>query len=282
MDHIHTFLTTQGHGGPLRMSDQLDARATSETAQTWKTIHTKHTLRHPNKANMEWWLRRSNDTRGPWGSKVSWHLSYRWGKTPKKPHPGNLSRPGIEPGPAAWQARMLPLAPQRRTITEVRRPIIIAAQNFTLSPANGWTSSKYRCCWCLLALLQNLRRLVSGLKPILVSSANMAFLHSAMVQCWWARAQFLRSPQFHWFSAELLIGLLKWSHPDAFFYALFGLRYASLLPGWIHIQYVWQFMLGACEPTVGSNDPALVLSNEDNQCKVCRSQFSSLCIGNSN
>ena len=36
--------------------------------------------------------------------KVSWHLSYRWGKTPKKPHPGNLSRPGIEPGPAAWQA----------------------------------------------------------------------------------------------------------------------------------------------------------------------------------
>ena len=44
--------------------------------------------------------------------KVSWHLSYRWGKTPKKPHPGNLSRPGTEPGPAAWQARMLPLAPQ--------------------------------------------------------------------------------------------------------------------------------------------------------------------------
>ena len=30
----------------------------------------------------------------------------------EKPHPGNLSRPGIEPGPAAWQARMLPLAPQ--------------------------------------------------------------------------------------------------------------------------------------------------------------------------
>ena len=30
----------------------------------------------------------------------------------KKPHPGNLSRSGIEPGPAAWQARMLLLAPQ--------------------------------------------------------------------------------------------------------------------------------------------------------------------------
>ena len=49
------------------------------------------------------------------GPKVSWHLSYRWGKTPKKPHSGNLSRPGIEPRPAAWQARMLPLAPQRWT-----------------------------------------------------------------------------------------------------------------------------------------------------------------------
>ena len=41
-----------------------------------------------------------------------WHLSYRWGKTPRKPHPGNLSRPGIEPGRAAWQERMLPSASQ--------------------------------------------------------------------------------------------------------------------------------------------------------------------------
>ena len=87
MDHRHTFLTTQGHGGPPRMSDQSYAEATSETAQTWKTIHTKHTLSHSNKANMEWWLRRPNDIRGPWGPKVSWHLSYRWGKTPKKTSP---------------------------------------------------------------------------------------------------------------------------------------------------------------------------------------------------
>ena len=36
-------------------------------------------------------------------------------KPRKKPQPGNLSQPGIEPGPAAWQARMLPLAPQRWT-----------------------------------------------------------------------------------------------------------------------------------------------------------------------
>ena len=38
---------------------------------------------------------------GTLAPKVSRHLSYRWGKTPKKIHPGNLSRPGIEPGPAA-------------------------------------------------------------------------------------------------------------------------------------------------------------------------------------
>ena len=41
-------------------------------------------------------------------------------KPRKKHHPGNLSRPGIEPRPVAWQARMLPLAPQRWT----RRNII--------------------------------------------------------------------------------------------------------------------------------------------------------------
>ena len=51
----------------------------------------------------------------PCGPKASWHLSYRRRKTQIKPHPGNLSRPGIEPGPAAWQARMLPPAPQRWT-----------------------------------------------------------------------------------------------------------------------------------------------------------------------
>ena len=52
---------------------------------------------------------------GTCGPKASWHSSYRWGKTPKKPHPGNLSPPGIEPVPVAWQARMLRLAPQRCT-----------------------------------------------------------------------------------------------------------------------------------------------------------------------
>ena len=66
--------------------------------------------------NDDGWLWWPNDIWGPWRPKASWHLSYRWGKTPKKPHPENLSRPEIEPGPAAWQARMLPLVPQRWTL----------------------------------------------------------------------------------------------------------------------------------------------------------------------
>ena len=108
MDHIHTFLTTQGHGRPSRMSDQSNAGATSETAQTWKTTHTKHTFSHPNKANMEWWLRRPNYIRGYWGPKVFWHLSYRWAKTPKNLTQETCPDRGSNPGP-------LPLAPQRWT-----------------------------------------------------------------------------------------------------------------------------------------------------------------------
>ena len=56
-------------------------------------------------ARNEWWvmITMAKWYLGTLGPKASWHLSYRWGKTPKKPHPGNLSRPGIEPGPAAWQ-----------------------------------------------------------------------------------------------------------------------------------------------------------------------------------
>ena len=81
---IHTFLTTQGHGGPPRMSDQPNAGATSETAQTWKTIHTNHTVRHPNKVEYGMMITTAEWNSGTLGPKVSWHLSYRWGKTPKK------------------------------------------------------------------------------------------------------------------------------------------------------------------------------------------------------
>ena len=108
----HTyFLTTQGHGKPPRMKDQLNAGATSETTRTWKTIHHSRTY-HANKVNMIGCLWRPNDIWGSCEPNASWNLSYKWGKTPKKPHPGNLSRPGIEPGPAAWQTRMLPPVPR--------------------------------------------------------------------------------------------------------------------------------------------------------------------------
>ena len=35
---------------------------------------------------------------------MSWHLSYGWGKTSEKISTRKLTRPGIEPGSAAWQA----------------------------------------------------------------------------------------------------------------------------------------------------------------------------------
>ena len=115
LDRMHTFFTTQVHGVPPRMRDQLYSGATSERTRTWKMTHTIHSLIHSNKANIKGWLWRSNDIRGLCGPKASRDFSYRWGKTPKKPHPGNSSRPEIEPGPAAWQARMLLSAPQRWT-----------------------------------------------------------------------------------------------------------------------------------------------------------------------
>ena len=53
---LHTFLTTQGHGGPPRMKDQLSAGATSETTRTLKTIHTIHSRIHSYKADMIWMI----------------------------------------------------------------------------------------------------------------------------------------------------------------------------------------------------------------------------------
>ena len=73
------------------------------------------------------WLWWSNDIRGPGGPKPSWHVSDSWGKIPKKPHPGNLSRPWMEPGPAAWQTRMLPPAPLWWTVDPGCPVVIILA-----------------------------------------------------------------------------------------------------------------------------------------------------------
>ena len=106
---------------------------------------------------------------GTLGPKASWHLSYRWGKTSKKPHPGNLSRPGIEPGSAAWQASILLSVPQRwtRYIWNYFRifikmfPFVIGCYYFNSGAIfcfhSGWSgmfncSMSYRACFycCLL------------------------------------------------------------------------------------------------------------------------------------
>ena len=110
--HIHTFLTKKVMEGFPRWEISSMPGPTTETTQTWKPINIIHALIHSNKANTKGWLWRPNDIHGPCGPEASWHLSDRWGK---KPYPKNLSRLGIEPGPAVLQARMLPPAPQRLT-----------------------------------------------------------------------------------------------------------------------------------------------------------------------
>ena len=42
-------------------------------------------------------------------TQIFWHLSYSWGKTPGQTSTRKLARPGIEPGPAAWEVTALPL-----------------------------------------------------------------------------------------------------------------------------------------------------------------------------
>ena len=82
--------------GLPRMSDQLNAGATSETAQTWKTIHIIHAPIHSNKANMKW-LWWPNDIRGPCGPKCTWRLTGEE-KTQKKTSPRKL----VPTGDRTW------------------------------------------------------------------------------------------------------------------------------------------------------------------------------------
>ena len=112
LDHIHTFLPEKdmeslpGWGiismpGPPPRQHEHERRFTHSLTLTrwlWKDYNDGQMI--------------FGDLSGP---KASWHLSYSWGKAPKKPHLRNLSRPGIEAGPAERQARMLPPAPQRCT-----------------------------------------------------------------------------------------------------------------------------------------------------------------------
>ena len=85
----HTYLfdhTRTWRASPDEWSAQCRGHLRDSTNMKDNRLHTKHTLRHPNKAKMEWWLRRPNDTRGPWGPKVSWQVR----KNPEKTSPRKL------------------------------------------------------------------------------------------------------------------------------------------------------------------------------------------------
>ena len=101
LDHIHTLFyhTRTWRASPDEWSVQCRDHLRDNTNMKVETQHHAHI--HSNKAKLKGWLWRPNDIRGPCGPKASGHLSYRWEKTQKKPHPGNLSRPGIEPGPVS-------------------------------------------------------------------------------------------------------------------------------------------------------------------------------------
>ena len=95
-------MTTQEHGGPPRKSDQITAGTISETTRTLKTIHIINSLIHSNKEDTRMMImtaKRYSGNRG--GLKLPDICLTGEEKPQKKPHPENLSRPGIEPGPAA-------------------------------------------------------------------------------------------------------------------------------------------------------------------------------------
>ena len=93
--------------GGLPASQGRERQPSVAARNIWTTLYNKANM------NMKGWLCWPNDIRG--------HLSYRWGKTPKKLYPGNLSRPWIEPGSAAWQTRKLQPAPEWWTIKSLKR-----------------------------------------------------------------------------------------------------------------------------------------------------------------
>ena len=113
--HTYFFVHTRTwRASPDQWSGQCSA--TSKTTRTSKTIHTVHSLSHSNMADM---LRMVMTAKWYSGNHVGLKLpdfcltgeeNPRW-----KPHPGNLSRPWFEPGPAAWNARLLLPVPQRWT-----------------------------------------------------------------------------------------------------------------------------------------------------------------------
>ena len=69
-------------------------------------------------------------------------------KTPEKSHPGNLSRPGIEPGPAARQPRMLPLVLQRWTPKWVKLGTILKSTLGCFNPLLLILEKSRIACMC--------------------------------------------------------------------------------------------------------------------------------------
>ena len=108
-DSRHPGLTDHDLCRERELSQDHNAGATSETTRTWKTMHSFILTRRI--------LKDEYDGQMIFGDLVGLKLPDIWltgeEKPRKKPHTGNLSRAGIESGPAAWQARMLPPVPQR-------------------------------------------------------------------------------------------------------------------------------------------------------------------------
>ena len=115
----HTYFVD--HTRTLRASpDEWSAQCRShlrDCTNMKDDTHQPHT-RSFQEGEYEIMIWRANDIRGPWGPKVSWHLSYRWGKTPKKTS-SRIPVLTVERNwPAAWQARMLPPVPKRWTVSK--------------------------------------------------------------------------------------------------------------------------------------------------------------------
>ena len=79
---------------PYVTSSSLNSPGEPPMTRTCKKIHTIHAHIHSNKVNTKGWLLRLNDIRGPCESKVTWHWSYWWGKTPKETSPRKLLSTG--------------------------------------------------------------------------------------------------------------------------------------------------------------------------------------------
>ena len=132
-------------------------------------------------------------------------------KTPKKPHPGNLSRPGSEPGPAVWQARMLPRIPQRWTPLLISIHILIHSLIIILHLIQGWgklfisrttgvksyllgavwwrSGTHYvSSCWLwVLAFIVRAESFGNGWSPFFGPEPSLVLEKFVLGYCWWRR-----------------------------------------------------------------------------------------------